>query len=84
MKMLHKQFILLIMMILSLSDCKNAKQPADDQVDDFNYLVDRFEDVRVLKYKLPGFESLSLQQKKYIYCLSQAALAGRDILEFQI
>jgi dipeptidyl-peptidase III len=68
------------MMILSLSDCKNTKQPAAIAADDFNYLVDRFEDIRVLKYRLPGFESLSLQQKKYIYCLSQAALAGRDIL----
>ena len=36
--------------------------------------------MRVLKYKLPGFESLTLQQKKYIYYLSQAALSGRDIL----
>jgi dipeptidyl-peptidase-3 len=46
----------------------------------FNYFVDQFEDMRVLKYKLPGFDSLSLQQKKYIYFLSQAALSGRDIL----
>jgi dipeptidyl-peptidase-3 len=48
--------------------------------DDFNYFVDRFGDMQVLKYRLPGFESLSLRQKKYIYYLSQAALAGRDIL----
>jgi dipeptidyl-peptidase-3 len=48
--------------------------------DDFKYLVDRFEDIRVLKYKLPGFESLTLQQKTFIYYLSQAALSGRDIL----
>ena len=47
---------------------------------DFNYFVDQFEDIRVLKYKLPGFESLTLQQKKFIYFLSQAALSGRDIL----
>ena len=48
--------------------------------DDFKYFVDQFDDVRVLKYKLPGFESLTLQQKKFIYYLSQAALSGRDIL----
>ena len=47
--------------------------------DDFKYFVDQFEDMRVLKYKLPGFESLSLQQKKFIYYLSEAALSGRDI-----
>jgi len=48
--------------------------------DDFNYLVDQFDDMRVLKYKLPGFENLSLKQKKLIFYLSQAALSGRDII----
>ncbi len=47
---------------------------------DFNYLVDQFDDMRVLKYMLPGFEALTLQQKKFIYFLSQSALSGRDIL----
>jgi dipeptidyl-peptidase III len=47
---------------------------------DFNYFVDQFDDMRVLKYRLPGFESITLQQKKLIYFLSQAALSGRDIL----
>ncbi|MGD0754116.1 MAG: dihydrofolate reductase [Bacteroidales bacterium] len=48
--------------------------------DDFEYFVEQFEDIRVLKYKLPGFESLTLQQKTFIYYLSQAALSGRDII----
>ncbi len=48
--------------------------------DDFNYFVDQFEDMKILRYKLPGFESLSLRQKEFIYYLSQAALCGRDIL----
>ena len=80
MKIIIKQFILLIMIILSQNACKSLKQPAIDSADNFNYIVDKFEDVRVLKYKLPEFESLSLQQKKYIYFLSQAALSGRDII----
>ena len=46
----------------------------------FNYFIDQFEDIRVLRYQLPGFEFLTLQQKKLIYYLSQAALSGRDIL----
>jgi dipeptidyl-peptidase-3 len=46
----------------------------------FEYFVDQFEDIRVLRYKLPSFDSLSLPQKKVIYYLSQAALSGRDIL----
>ena len=41
--------------------------------------IDRFADVQILKYKVPGFEELSLQEKKLAYFLSQAALAGRDI-----
>ena len=48
--------------------------------DDFKYFVEQFDDIRVLKYKVPGFESLSLRQKRYVYYLSQAALSGRDIL----
>ena len=48
--------------------------------DEFNYFVDRFDDTRVLRYQLPGFETLSLNQKEFIYYLSQAALSGRDIL----
>jgi dipeptidyl-peptidase-3 len=48
--------------------------------EDFEYFVDQFEDIRVLRYRLPGFESLSFQQKKLIYYLSHAALSGRDIL----
>ena len=46
----------------------------------FNYNVDRFADIEVLRYQVPGFESLSLQQKKLIYSLTEAALQGRDIL----
>lgn len=49
-------------------------------MDDFKHFVEQFADMRVLRYRLPGFESLTLQQKKYIYYLSQAALSGRDIL----
>lgn len=48
--------------------------------DDFNYVVDRFADIEVLRYRVPGFEQLSLNQKKLIYYLTEAALAGRDIL----
>ncbi len=46
----------------------------------FNYVVDRFADIEVLRYKVPGFENLSLQQKLLVYHLTEAALAGRDIL----
>ncbi len=47
---------------------------------DFNYVVDRFADIEVLRYKVPDFENLPLNQKLLIYHLNEAALAGRDIL----
>ncbi|MDR0873317.1 MAG: dipeptidyl peptidase 3 [Prevotellaceae bacterium] len=47
---------------------------------EFNYHVDKFADVEVLRYQVPDFEQLTLQQKEYIYYLSQAATEGRDIL----
>lgn len=47
---------------------------------DFNYVVDRFADLQVLRYKVPDFENLPLRQKMLIYHLTEAALNGRDIL----
>ncbi|MCD8260720.1 MAG: dipeptidyl peptidase 3, partial [Bacteroides sp.] len=46
----------------------------------FVYSVDQFADLQILRYRVPGFEDLSLNQKKLIYYLSEAALQGRDIL----
>ncbi|MDE5970161.1 MAG: dihydrofolate reductase, partial [Muribaculaceae bacterium] len=47
---------------------------------DFNYVVDNFADIEVLRYQVPGFEDLTPNQRKLIYYLTEAALAGRDIL----
>jgi len=47
---------------------------------EFNYIVDQFADLQILRYQVPGFEQLSLKQKELIYFLSQAANEGRDIL----
>ena len=46
----------------------------------FEYEVDRFADIRILRYQVPGFENLSDQQKELLYYLSQSALSGRDIM----
>lgn len=46
----------------------------------FDYTVDRFADIEVLRYQVPGFEELPLSQKLLIYYLTEAALAGRDIV----
>ena len=46
----------------------------------FQYNVDKFYDLEILRYDVPEFDSLTLQQKQLVYCLSEAALWGRDIL----
>ncbi len=48
--------------------------------DKFDYTVEQFADLQILRYRVPGFEELSLAQKKLVYYLTEAALQGRDIL----
>ena len=48
--------------------------------DDFDYTVEQFADLQILRYKVKDFDKLSLKQKELVYYLSQAALEGRDIL----
>ena len=54
-----------------------AMTPTDNA---FDYKVDRFADIEVLRYRVPDFENLTLQQKQLVYHLTEAALWGRDIL----
>lgn len=65
-------------MTLIASSCsKQASAPAPD---DFDYVVDHFADIEVLRYQVPDFGNLSLDQKKLVYFLTEAALWGRDIM----
>lgn len=57
------------------ADPQPVARPAEPQVQ-----IDQFADLRVLRYRVPGFEELSLQQKKLAYYLYEAALSGRDII----
>ena len=50
---------------------------------DFKYLLDEFADVKVMRYQVPGWDALSLQQKEYVYHLAEAAKYGRDIIWMQ-
>lgn len=55
-------------------------RPGLDQADErFVILADRFKDIQLLRYQIPGFEGLTLKQKELLYHLSEAALSGRDI-----
>ncbi|MCK5703940.1 MAG: hypothetical protein KAI29_22435, partial [Cyclobacteriaceae bacterium] len=47
---------------------------------DFEYVLDRFADVQILRYKVARFEDMDIQKKKLAYYLYQAALCGRDII----
>ena len=80
-----KKIIYMLTSLFLLGACNQGNQtgstPVDDGIDStFEYKVDRFADIEILRYHVPGFNSLSLQQKELIYYLSQAALEGRDIL----
>ena len=46
----------------------------------FKYTVDQFADAKIIRYQVPGWDELSLQQKEYAYHLAEAAKWGRDIL----
>ena len=67
-----KKFILFGFALIALSACQKQQT--------FNYTVDKFYDLEILRYQVPEFDSLSLQQKTLVYHLTEAALHGRDIL----
>ena len=50
---------------------------------DFKYLMDEFADLKIMRYQVPGWDALTLQQKEYVYHLSEAAKYGRDIIWMQ-
>jgi len=66
------------MIVSFLSSCGNLKKATE--TDNFDYTVEKFADLQILRYKVHGFDELPLKQKELIYYLSQAALEGRDIL----
>ncbi len=75
--MKHK-FIQLTMMATMLTAC--GTQTSNNVADDFKYADEQFADLQMLRYKVQGFEDLTLKQKELVYYLSEAALEGRDIL----
>lgn len=58
----------------------SCSQESPSNEEPFKYTADEFADLQILKYRIPGWESLTLQQKAYIYHLSEAGKCGRDIL----
>ena len=62
--------------IITACDAPGSKSGEED----FKYTIDAFADLKVMRYRIPGWENLSLQQKEYAYHLAEAAKYGRDIL----
>ena len=80
-----KKFLLYPLLAMGILFTSCRQEPAPEAMvaapePEFEYVVDQFADLRVLRYQVPGFEELSLKEKKLVYYLTQAGLAGRDII----
>ena len=72
-----RKTLIIVMFISSMMALNTNAQTNNNK--DFKYILDEFADCKVMRYQLPYWDSLSVNQKQYIYYLSQAALWGRDI-----
>ena len=72
-------------MFLGIAGLLTACTPSEKkaQNEEFKYLVDEFADLKVMRYQIPNWDELTLQQKEYVYYLGEAAKCGRDILADQ-
>ena len=73
-----------LFLALIMVSCKNDDKKKDESVakaeTEFDYNVEQFADIKILRYQVPGWENLSLKEQKLVYYLTQAGLAGRDIM----
>ena len=76
-----KRIIMILGLAGLLTACTSSEKKAQNE--EFKYLVDEFADLKVMRYQIPGWDELTLQQKEYIYYLGEAAKCGRDILADQ-
>jgi dipeptidyl-peptidase-3 len=75
--MRHVKLVSLLLIAAAAPRLGTAAEPAATPA--FEYKADRFADIQVLRYRVPGFQSLTLRQKQLAYYLYQAGLSGRDI-----
>ncbi|HLV91787.1 MAG TPA: hypothetical protein VKX34_01595 [Aequorivita sp.] len=79
-------FIALAMCGLTFYSCKDNTQEKDavqvEETDsaEFDYMVEQFADIKVLRYQIPGWDNLTLKEQKLVYYLTQAGMEGRDIM----
>ena len=81
---MRKIFLLLFALAFVVTACKNTTaeeggNESSPSTEEFSYVAEQFADLRILRYRIPDFDRLSLDQKKLVYYLTQAGLSGRDI-----
>ena len=78
---MKKQLITAAVAVSLLTACGSKSNTSESsQTNKFDYTVEQFADLQILRYRVPGFEELTLRQKQLVYYLTEAALQGRDIL----
>ena len=74
-------YLLLAAVLYSCNTNQDISQTNQEtQPEEFKYVTEQFADLKIIRYKIPGFDKLSLKQKKFVYYLTQAGLSGRDII----
>ncbi len=81
-----KSILIVCLIALFALSCKDdAKEPVKDDTTEkteakFDYNVEQFADIKILRYQIPGWENLSLKEQKLVYYLVEAGLSGRDMM----
>jgi dipeptidyl-peptidase-3 len=78
-----KKIIVAVTTLAMITACNNEpkqEEVASQEEEKFEWQVDQFEDIRVLRYQVPGWDKLSASQRMLVYHLGQAGLSGRDIM----
>ena len=75
-----KLILCYLFLFLFLFNCNNKNTDLITMGDNFEYSVDEFSDIKILRYDIPGWENLTLKEQKLVYYLTQAGLSGRDIM----
>lgn len=81
-----KSIVVICLVVVFAWSCKDdskelvTEENTEKQAEKFDYNVEQFADIKILRYQIPGWENLSLKEQKLVYYLTEAGLAGRDIM----
>lgn len=85
---MQSRLLYFLMAIFFLASCggedattdNTGSQPEEGASDEFQWQTEQFEDIKMIRYQIPGWDKLSAQQQELVYYLTQAGLSGRDIM----